>query len=202
MQILEKEEKYGVCKLCLECKELRHGHIVSRFYFQNERLRGELRWRETKNPNITVQDGKKAYLFCEPCEHVLSKYEKEFSEKIYVPFLNNLITQEEAKQLLTEEFSIRFGICQNWRVLVYYMTTLEFEYATDKHFICRTEELWREFILEIRRLPSRFNPGFYFANVDDIKKVIPNPSRSINVFTEKRASFHVVRLDGVVVYLF
>ena len=85
--------KKGLCRLCLQNKELRVSHLVPKFFYnqlKKKSITGMM--RDNINPNVPTQDGYKIYFLCASCkERVLQ-------------FVNDLYT-EVNQETLKGEFS-------------------------------------------------------------------------------------------------
>ena len=90
-------EKNGICRLCLQQKELRHSHILPEFMYQNlydptskrfYSLNVDLDNSDNSKRKIE-QKGIREYLLCGDCEVKLSRHENYAAETIYAKNLGN-----------------------------------------------------------------------------------------------------------------
>jgi hypothetical protein len=124
--------KFGACKLCFTITALKYGHIIPSFYFKNEKRNGERYFRFTDNPNERKQDGTKYYIMCGNCEQLVGRFEKKFSEKIYIPVCNFPMRKKDFSRLLKNEDAVKFGISMLWKTLVIYLNSSEFKNSEKK----------------------------------------------------------------------
>lgn len=145
---MRKIKKRDHCNLCNKYDFLEYSHIIPSFYFKNEKRRGELYFRNLKNPNKREQDGVKAYILCNECEQFFGNtIEKQFREDIYLPFDHNKINLEYDYKLLETENARRFAASISWRALVCYMLSDQFTSQKQKESFYSTERLWKEYLL-------------------------------------------------------
>lgn len=109
----------GECALCMRQAQLCGSHIMPSFAARwlKNRYPGN-RFRQATNPSLPQQDGPKLWLLCTDCEGRFSKWEKLFSEKIFVPF------HETGQRCFKyEQWLIRFAVSLAWRVVVHGLRT-------------------------------------------------------------------------------
>lgn len=105
----------NICALCHESKELKESHFIPKFvgkWLKKTSATGYL--RNIDNINKRQQDIIKDYLLCNDCELIFSSWEKQFSEKIFIPFLDQKIYIAEYKDWLA-----KFCASLSWRTLIY-----------------------------------------------------------------------------------
>jgi hypothetical protein len=103
----------GSCRLCGKEAELQFGHIFPRFavnWLKKTSATGFLRNSLTAQRQ---QDSERAYLMCRDCEQILSKDEKTFAEKIFIPYHEKNVTEFEYGTWLT-----RFLAGLHWKTLL------------------------------------------------------------------------------------
>jgi len=132
----------GICKLCLENKELRESHIIPDFtgkWIKNTSVTGKLRSSDSVNKRI--QNLIKVKLLCDDCESIFQKYEKYFSENIFKPFLNFYTPKFKYDEKL-----IKFIVSLSWRILIFSMPKVNWK--SDEHKIAaeKSEKVWRDFL--------------------------------------------------------
>lgn len=132
----------GICKLCLENKELRESHIIPDFtgkWIKNTSVTGKLRSSDSVNKRI--QNLIKVKLLCDDCESIFQKYEKYFSENIFKPFLNFYTPKFKYDEKL-----IKFIVSLSWRILIFSMPKVNWK--SDEHKIAaeKSEKVWRAFL--------------------------------------------------------
>ena len=133
------------CILCSQSSLLKNSHIIPKFAIQYLKDTS-IGIRNTKKPNVRIQDGAKTYMLCESCEQLFSTYEKYFSEDIFIPFLNN-----EKNTFDYNEKLFYFMTSISWRILYYELLNSEecYKDLTKEQikFYKNTEMVLREFLL-------------------------------------------------------
>ena len=112
------------CKLCHKETELCNSHIIPSFvskWMKKTSATGYMRHNE--NANKRVEDGKKVKLLCNDCEGIFSKYEKEFADNIFYPYVNKELSIEGIAQGIIQEISydswlLKFVISVHWRMSI------------------------------------------------------------------------------------
>src|SRR5713226_7142097 len=129
----------GICKLCEEQKTLQHSHIISAFAVRWLKETSATGYLQSLGSKVHLQETKRLHLLCADCEQLLSKDEKTFSEKIFIPYHEgNQDTFEYGSWLK------RFIIGLHWKVLV----TKEDRYpAHAEAAYAKAEQDWRPFLL-------------------------------------------------------
>lgn len=144
-----------LCRLCGRDRPLLSSHILPAFVFKWKRVSaGGSPLRNTKQPNLRVQDGLKKSFLCDECEALFSRDEGEFANKIFYPYVEN-----PAAQLAYGPSLLRFCTSVSWRVLRLALETENFEPWCDPEAVelCRQAEVtWRAFLLGEREHPSDF----------------------------------------------
>ena len=152
-----------ICKLCLKNKVLVDSHIIPKFIFKwikETSATGYLRFSQKKNQR--AQDGVKCKLLCSECESILSKFEGEFANKIFYPYVENpKVVARYGSWLL------KFIVSLTWRSLLFAKDIKTCPFTEEQ--IKSSElalEIWRKFLLgEVD------NPGIYeqhFIPFDEI----------------------------------
>jgi len=134
----------GICKLCLENKDLRESHIIPDFvgrWIKDTSVTGKL--RSTESINKRIQDLIKAKLLCDDCESVFQKYEDYFAKNIFKPFLNSY-----SPEFYYDENLIKFIVSISWRVLVFSMSKVNWKNEAHKAAAEKSEKIWRSFLYE------------------------------------------------------
>lgn len=143
------------CRLCGKTAPLLLSHILPAFVFRWKReSAGGAPLRNTKQPNLRVQDGLKINLLCAECEELFSRDERDFANKIFYPY-----TKNSSVQLPYGPSLLRFCTSVSWRVLSFAMENENFEPWADPvaEERCRDAEVvWREFLLGERPHPGDF----------------------------------------------
>jgi hypothetical protein len=113
----------GTCKLCGNKTSLCESHIIPKFvidWLKESSVTGYL--RQVININLRQQDGPKKYLFCVDCEQLFSKFESEFADKVFYPYISDLNTwgapTGNLKKIKYDEWLLKFIISIQFRDLV------------------------------------------------------------------------------------
>jgi hypothetical protein len=81
-----------------------HSHIIPGFvirWLKRTSATGYLRSLETGE---RLQEGMREYLLCAVCEQILGRYEKQFAERIFLPYQN----RPQPQVFAYEEWLLRF----------------------------------------------------------------------------------------------
>jgi len=111
-----KKDKVGnwkIVKLCHNESELLLSHIYPKFIGKWMKATGGDRFRYGGNMDKPEQDFPKQKLLCKHCENLFCKWEKQFSERMFKPFMNKNIHYFEY-----EDWFFKFLISVLWRVLI------------------------------------------------------------------------------------
>ena len=106
---------HGICALCQDETNLKESHLIPKFvgkWLKRTSATGYL--RDIDNINKRQQDIPKEYLLCHNCEILFSGWEKLFSEKIFLPFLD----KEQYVSSYQAWFS-KFCVSLSWRTLIH-----------------------------------------------------------------------------------
>jgi len=102
----------GACRLCKKVTNLQVSHIIPKFVFDWMKRTGSAYLRESGNPNLRAQDGRKYDLLCTECEQRFSDSEKWFSENIFVPYV-----EQGAVSFSYDQSLFYFLVSILWRAL-------------------------------------------------------------------------------------
>ncbi len=130
-----------ICKLHNDKAKLCESHIIPKFVYDWMKETGSGRFRQFKTKNLPIQDGIKVQMLCKDCENKFSKYEKWFSENIFLPYLgDNEIVVENKIELKYFIISIL------WRILKLFKDD-----GTEYNFKIELDEAeleWRNYLLD------------------------------------------------------
>ncbi|MET4634454.1 hypothetical protein [Kaistia defluvii] len=102
------------CAFCQEGAELRASHILPAFVFRwLKKSGGTGHLRNARTPNRRAQDGIKIRLLCRDCEQLFSGFERQFADKLFLPY-----TKDDGLKLVYGDWLARFCASLSWRVLV------------------------------------------------------------------------------------
>jgi hypothetical protein len=145
------------CRLCRNQANLQRSHIIPRFAVQwvkDTSLTGYLR-------NLTSpkrqQETRRPYLLCAACEERLSLDERQFAQRIFIPYHS-----EGRTEFRYEEWMRRFLIGLLWRILAVrtasYPCNVGYVYSA-------ASETWRRFLLSETQDPGEYELHVFFGDV-------------------------------------
>ena len=187
--------KKGKCNFCEKDAQLRLSHIIPKFVYSWAKETSPSYLRNSRNPNIRIQDGEKTHLLCSDCEQLFGRWEKAFYEAIFVPLHNS---GSDPVFLKYHDWCLKFSVSVSWRVLLYhkivgltYLSPKQIELA-DKAF-----DLWRDFLKGNRPHPDRFEQ--HILPLDIIKNHnFPDLSPYINRYFLRGIDCDVIRSETTV----
>lgn len=182
------------CKLCLQEKELKGSHLISKFFFdyikENSPTGGI---RDINIPNRRLQDGKKVPFLCHDCEEKFSKYETYFSQKYF-----GLLSSSD-DSIDTRNDHLRYFILSlHWRMILWVSSQ---DYAmmnsmsdNEKEAFYEILEKWRfalynEDFEVIRSINMRLIPTRKLQGVYDFKNFFAKGVVSDFKFQSEKDSF-------------
>lgn len=146
----------GICRLCLEPKELMMSHIVPKFVWRwlNNPVPGGL--RTNRIPNRRIQDGPKIYLLCAACEQRLSDWEKPFSEKLFLPLHD---PEPVTRAIEYGKWALKFAVSVSWRVLTFFQDEdRASNFTPEQDYLAAIAlKTWRSFMLDEIDNPGSFD---------------------------------------------
>lgn len=136
----------GACRLCGDEASLRQSHIIPQFVFdwlKETSATGHIRYG--RNPNKRVQDGLKIPLLCDNCEQRLGRWEKDFCERVFLPY-----HKDSTQTLHYDAWLAKFCISVCWRVLVHHteetgLASLSDELKKNARMAC---DRWKALLLD------------------------------------------------------
>src|SRR5579871_192791 len=142
----------GTCRLFGTQESLRKSHIYPAFVIDYFKKTGSKFLRRPKEPNVRLQDGLKIYLLSDKAEQRFSTSEKWFSEKIFIPYL-----EQNARAFNYDENLFYFCISFLWRILVLNLDfTPESKGKWFSSKLLEVENEWRDFLANYK-FPQNFN---------------------------------------------
>lgn len=105
-------QKLSKCILCQNRRTLVQSHIIPKFvakWLKDTSATGYL--RQGVSPNVRKQDFPKIELLCHECEGRFSFWEKQFSEKVLIPYHNS-----GKKEFKYNDWLLRFAVSLAWRI--------------------------------------------------------------------------------------
>lgn len=113
----------GKCRLCGSDAELQRSHIIPAFVFRwlrESSATGHIRLGD--EPNRRVQDGLWRRWLCSPCENLLCSTERQFSQQIFKP-----VVEDRLEHLRYGPWLLKFCVSLSWRVLCYFQEIDQFD---------------------------------------------------------------------------
>lgn len=192
------------CALCGQPAVLRESHILPSFIFawmKQTSATGHIRYGTA--PNRRVQDGLKLPLLGECCEQLISPWEKEFAERVFVPVhdagVYDGIGPSPSSSIAYGSWMLKFAVSVSWRSLVFILQSRGIPVGFPEALRPQTaaaECTWRDFLLGKRPHPARHEQHMVlFAPIEETTlKIPPNMNRYLLrapeidlVFTPKSA---------------
>lgn len=187
--------KRSKCNFCGKDAQLQLSHIIPKFVsrWAKETSPGFL--RNTKNPNVRAQDGEKYHLLCSDCENLFGKWEKDFSETIFIPLHNSCGGPLALKY---RDWCLKFCVSVSWRVLLYHKIIGLTHLSNEQIEIAnKAFEVWDDFLKGKRSHPERFEQ--HILPLDIIKSHnAPNLSPGINRYFLRAIDCDVIRSKTIV----
>lgn len=193
--------KIEKCALCGNVGELQNSHIIPAFVYKwlkNTSATGFLRAGD--KINVRTQDGHKEKLLCSICEKLLNKYETEFANKIFHPFINSELDKQGSgrgiiKQFYYEEWLLKFLISVQWRLLF----SVELTPNDVKNSLLIQKDnfinIWRDYLLGNRS--DTGNSESYLIFMQSLAKAFGNFPKNIN----DKINHYILRTaDGTIAY--
>lgn len=177
-----------ICALCREPARLHMSHILPAFVFRWLRetsATGHI--RSIQDVNRRVQDGDKKPWLCGKCEAALGRDEREFSTKLFLPFLEGTNTVAYGPWLQ------RFCVSVSWRVLAHLKGTNPDQRYTDEQEqqATKAEKVWRDYLLGNRESLAGFDQ--HLLPLDIIEDTtFPDLPENINRFLARNVEMDVI----------
>jgi hypothetical protein len=147
----------GICKLCGANAPLIFGHIIPAFVIRWLKKTSATGHFRSLGTGERVQEGEREYLLCANCEQRLGRFEKQFSEQIFLPYQKH----PQPQVFAYEEWLLRFVVSLHWRVLALYPNASS---AVAQACAAAAEE-WRQYLLEQSPNPGTAEFHIYFVDV-------------------------------------
>lgn len=135
------------CKLCRKSVALRDSHAIPAFVVRWIKETSATPYlRSAVSPNLRKQDIGTIKLLCAECELVFSKVEGAFAERIFMPYVAEVLDSAGIGRLNRtfdyQDWLLRFAISLQWRVLATRPDRVEHDHLLDE-----VEVIWRDFLL-------------------------------------------------------
>lgn len=178
-----------MCRLCQQEAELLLSHVLPAFVFRwLKESSGNSHIRQSHEPNQRVQDGEKRYWLCASCEQLFGEAEREFSLRLFRPYLN-----APGSVFSYSEWLLKFCVSVSWRVLLLAREEGKFEGWEPERVarLATAAETWRAYLLG-----TRMHPGVHQQHllpVDRIQSTTGDLPPNINRYLMRAISFDLCR---------
>lgn len=149
----------NICTLCQKETKLELSHIIPKFvgkWLKDTSVTGYL--RRSISPNQRTQDLIKIKLLCRECEKLFSKWETDFANNIFYPYVFSEldewgIAQGQLGSIRYKEWLLKFAVSLQWRNLMIADPITEFAGLCDQsknHYselLIKIAEKWRLYLL-------------------------------------------------------
>lgn len=143
----------GDCALCKTHGPLEESHLIPKFvgrWLKKTSATGRL--RVATNANVPVQDLTKKPFLCGACEDRFSKLETQFSNEVFLPYVEGELDGMGLKQFKSEGYSydewlLQFLMSIQWRYVAWGREELERLTPRHRKLLDRFEEAARSYLL-------------------------------------------------------
>lgn len=142
-----------MAKLC-------QSHIIPKFVFhwlKGTSATGKI--RSFKDPNRLKQDGVKEELLCRVCEDMFSRWEAQFANKIFWPYL-----KYNRDSFAYGEWLTKFITSLNWRIITNRIERDGKLPNSDKERLKLAEFRFRKYLLNQRKYPGHYQNNLIFVD--------------------------------------
>ena len=170
----KQESNEGTCALCNTYTTLLKSHIIPKFtaeWLKNTSGTGYLRM--ATQPNVRMQDFPKRRLLCESCEGLFSRWEKQFAETIFIPYMDH-----RQQSFCYQDWLLRFAISLAWRTCIITANGIHEENSVLALDVDVALTYWRDFLLGESEDPGPYAHHMFF--LDYIK---PSSTMRVPAFT-------------------
>lgn len=147
-----------------------YSHLIPRFavkWLKETSATGYLRNLGTGKRH---QEARREYLLCDSCEQLISRDEKQFAERIFVPYQEH----PQAALFEYEEWLLRFLVGLHWRALVTHDPVPDHVRGA----FAEAEMRWRQYLLG--QVPDPGPAEFHVLFLDTVVNTTFNPPKKIN----------------------
>jgi hypothetical protein len=147
----------GNCKLCGTNAPLILSHVIPKFVIKWLKRTSATGYFRSLRTGKRLQEAPRIPLLCSDCEQRLGRHEKQFCERVFLPYQR----LPQPKSFEYDEWLLRFLVGLHWRVL-----------ATDdslpkevRGFFVPAQERWRQYLLELSPDPGTSEFHLQFVDV-------------------------------------
>jgi hypothetical protein len=145
------------CRLCGRNNQLQLSHIIPRFAVKWVKDTSATGYLKSPYSNKRLQESERVHLLCRDCEQLLAVDEKQFCERIFIPY-----HEQGQRSFQYENWLKKFLVGLHWRVLA---TRENTERTAADIVYSRFEQEWKRFLLgeSTDAGPAEFH--MFFADV-------------------------------------
>jgi hypothetical protein len=180
---------HGKCRLCHQEAELQLSHVIPAFVFRwLKESSGNSHIRQSREPNQRVQDGEKRHWLCVSCEQLLSDAEREFSLRLFRPYLDT-----PGSIFPYSGWLLKFCASISWRVLLLALEEGRFDGWEPERFarLAPAAETWRSYLLGTISHPGPHQQ--HLLPVDRLQTTTGDSPPNINRYLMRAVSFDLCR---------
>ncbi len=185
-----REGMIGNCELCGANAPLILSHVIPKFVIKWLKGTSATGYFRSLRTGKRLQEAPRIPLLCSDCEQRLGRHEKQFCERIFLPFQR----LPQPRSFEYDEWLLRFLVGIHWRVL-----------ATDdslpeeaRGIFAPAQERWQKYLLDLSRDPG--GSEFHLQFVDMIEHTtfkIPKKLTGIWPGLSTRRQFTIKRAKPV-----
>lgn len=161
-EVVEGNTQAATCALCLQEAVLKESHIIPKFVVKFAKRTSTGHLRDTISPNQRRQDGYKIHLLCGACELLLSRWENQFRDQVFLPLHDE--SQAARASIDYGPWCMKFAVSLVWRALQYLRQKRQnaFEHLPNRErTFFAAEQVWRDFILGYTSSPGSHEIRLY-----------------------------------------
>lgn len=154
-----------ICNLCQKNEELKESHVIPKFvakWLKETSATGYL--RQAVQPNIRKQDFETERLLCGTCENLFSRWEKQFAESIFFPYLN-----DGKKEFEYTDWLLKFSVSLIWRLGIAELEGFRDYQPQLTGYLEQALSVWRSYLLNDEPMKEVY--GFHLLFMDYVKSV-------------------------------
>ncbi len=170
----------GTCRLCRYDRDLQESHRIPRFVFRWLKETSPTGIRQSRHPNVRVQDGWKEHYLCRECEGRFSAWEAEFARHVFRPYHDR---ERDARAALRYgAWCLPFCVSVSWRILCFSMETGNAPKMSpvQRAIVDDALETWRQYLLDLRA-----DPGVFEQHIFPVDTVEAGPRKLMSPFLNR-----------------